>query len=426
MKYLNQTKKQSDITIDKIKKLQVFTDPIYGFIFIDYVVLKKLINTQPLQRLKKIKQLSFVNIVFNCAEHSRFSHSLGVYELARRFIEINEKMFNKREELLLLTTSLLHDVGHGPFSHAFEQIAKINHERKSVQIIKENLEIVSILDEIDKDFKNDIADIILKKSKFPLIEQLITSSLDFDRLDYLKRDSFFSGISYGNIDVNYLMRKIEIDDKNQNIVFNKSVICSIENYLISRYHMYCRLYNNKKVLGYTAIFIKLFERINYLFHQKYDFENLKNNGILTLFKKFIDSKSNDISLYLQMNDNYINTLIMFLKNEKDAILVNLSNDFLNRNIWLHTKDEEKIKKKFNYSEEDSRYYIYNYKKENKIDNTKKIIYDQKKDKILIYENNKFDNITLDKTNTIIKKLLDEKIKKTDFYFFYRDKNLHNE
>ncbi|MBP3059276.1 HD domain-containing protein [Texas Phoenix palm phytoplasma] len=116
-----------------------------------------------MQRLRRIKQLGCVNIVFHGAEHSRFTHSLGVYELARRFFETNNKLlerkkiFDFREKLLLLTTALLHDIGHGSYSHIFETIFNTNHEQKSAQIIINHPEIVSILDSIDVEFKFDVA-----------------------------------------------------------------------------------------------------------------------------------------------------------------------------------------------------------------------------------------------------------------------------
>lgn len=212
----------------ELQRPEVFNDSIYGYIYIHYDFIKQLINTSPMQRLRRIKQLSCVHIVFSCAEHSRFSHSLGVYELARRFLETKHNMLTNildhRSKLLLLTTSLLHDVGHGSYSHIFEDIFATNHELKSSQIITEHHEIINILDQIDSNFKNDVASIIEKKNKYPLIEQLLTSQLDFDRLDYLKRDAYYAGVSYGCIDSERLIRNMEIDDINNKIVFKKVVL----------------------------------------------------------------------------------------------------------------------------------------------------------------------------------------------------------
>ncbi|MDV3168003.1 MAG: HD domain-containing protein [Candidatus Phytoplasma stylosanthis] len=431
-------KKKNIIT--KKEEYEVFTDPIYESIFVNHTLLKRLINTRPMQRLRKIKQLSLVNIVFHCAEHSRFNHSLGVYELARRFTEIKKNdlkkvKFRKREILLLLTSALLHDIGHGPFSHLFEKVLKTNHESLSAKIIEKNEEIQKILDDYqedyqDKNFKKDLISIIKKKNNFPLIEKLLASQLDFDRLDYLKRDSFFAGISYGYIDANYLIRSMEICGND--IVFKKSAIPSIENYLINRYHMYCRVYYNEKVLGYSVILEKIFERIKELLDNKeYTFE-FENNNLLYILKKiyYKQDDPNYTYYFLEMDDHYVNSLIMFLSKEKDTILVNLCNDFLNRNIWCHSDDEElvlinKMKEKFQYNEEEIKYYIYDYKNQIKPfdiykENIEEIKNSQKK--ILIYDKSKKINHPLGEDNrTIIKNLGNSEIKQIKFKYFYRGK-----
>ena len=152
---------------------QVFRDPLYGYINIEYDVITNLINTPPFQRLRRIRQLSGVQMVYHGAEHSRFSHSLGVYHNANKFLNVLDlkRNLNEREQLLFLVAALLHDIGHGPYSHAFEDIFDVDHELIGARIIVENKDIKTILDTVDKDFANDVASIILKKGKFPLLEQ---------------------------------------------------------------------------------------------------------------------------------------------------------------------------------------------------------------------------------------------------------------
>ncbi|MGM1458877.1 MAG: HD domain-containing protein, partial [Columbia Basin potato purple top phytoplasma] len=274
---------------EELQKPEVFNDSIYGYIYINYLFLKKLIDTSPMQRLRRIKQLSFVHMVFSCAEQSRFNHSLGVYELARRFLEINNNIliniFDHRTKMLLLTSALLHDIGHGSYSHTFEIIFKTNHEKQSATIILEHKEINNILDKIDLNFKKDVTSIINKEGKFKLIEQLLSSQLDFDRLDYLRRDAFFTGVSYGYIDSDLLIRSMEIDKKTNKIVFKKSSITSIENYLINRYHMYCRVYYHTKVIGFSVILEQIFKRVDFLFKNKYKFQC---SDIISILEKFIN------------------------------------------------------------------------------------------------------------------------------------------
>ncbi|AYJ01564.1 phosphohydrolase [Candidatus Phytoplasma ziziphi] len=352
----------------ELQKPEVFNDAIYGYIYIDYDFVEQLINTFPMQRLRRIKQLSFVHIVFSCGEHSRFIHSLGVYELARRFLDKNNNVlkdiFNHRDKMLLLTAALLHDVGHGSYSHVFEEIFKTCHEKKSAEIIEKHFQIVDILDKLDPDFKYDVASIIKKENKFQLIEQLLTSQLDFDRLDYLKRDAFFVGVSYGYIDSERLIRSIEIDEINKKIVFQKKNISVIENYLISRYHMYSIVYNHSKVLGFSVIFRNIFKRLLYLLEENYKFEiDCKNNSnnILSILRKF-QKNPDDIQAYLNIDDFYTNTLIFYLKDEKDKILSDLCFDFLNRKIWSYLdnnyENKKKIEKINNYYGRNKEYYTY--------------------------------------------------------------------
>ncbi|WCA22565.1 HD domain-containing protein [Candidatus Phytoplasma oryzae] len=405
--------------LEKFLKPEVFRDPIYGYVYFDYVFLKQLVDTSVMQRLRRIKQLGCVNIVYHGAEHSRFTHSLGVYELARKFLETNSFFLNDkihlRSKLLLLTSCLLHDIGHGSYSHIFESIFKTKHEEKSAQIIVSHHEISSILNKIDKNFKYDVASIIQKKSKFKLIEKLLSSQLDFDRLDYLKRDAFFAGVSYGSIDTDRLIRIIDIED-NQ-VVFKKSGISSIENYLISRYHMYHQVYYHPKVISYSIILEKIFQRIKYLISINYVFY-LKD--ITSILKKFIND-SNNIYDYLEIDDFYINSLIFYFKTEKDLILSNLCQDFLNRNIWSYIEKKYILKSKnqilINYKDNEEEFYYTQDKKI--IPNT---YYENKKnirEHILIsfFDKNIKKIQKLSQKSVFINCLIKNKKKK--FKFFYR-------
>ncbi|KND62659.1 HD superfamily phosphohydrolase [Candidatus Phytoplasma phoenicium] len=367
--------------VPKLKELAkpvVFRDLIYGYIYFEYEFLEKLINTKCMQRLRRIRQLSCVNIVFHGAEHSRFTHSLGVYELARRFLEMNSKdpevknIFNPetskdlkkskmRNKYLLLTAALLHDIGHGAYSHIFEDIFQTEHDFVSARIILKNTEISDILDEVhDRDFKKDLAYIltptILEPKKnnkdLQIIRKLISSKLDFDRLDYLVRDAFYTGVIYGYIDTDKLIRSINIlttVDGEQKIYFSASSVTAIENYFINYYHMYKQVYGHAKVLGYTVILKQIFLRIKDLFYEKYCF---KFANILQPLKDFLQEKEkldqtqqhfsdNYIKFYLEIDDFYVNGLIVHLQKEDDIVLKYLCHDFLNRQIWCYQEKKSK-------------------------------------------------------------------------------------
>ncbi|WP_162140159.1 HD domain-containing protein [Haploplasma axanthum] len=339
----------------KKEREQVFRDPIHGYITVSYEIITEIIDTQVFQRLRRIRQLSGVSMVYHGAEHSRFSHSLGVYHNANRFLEVPDlrNTLTEREKLLFLSAALLHDVGHGPYSHAFEDIFGVDHEKIGARIIVENKELRNVLNKVDADFALDIASIILKQGKFPLLEQLISSQLDVDRLDYLLRDAYFTGTAYGNIDIDRLIRVMRI--KNGQVVFKVSGIHAIENYLISRYHMYWQVYYHNVSRAYEVILEKTYLRIKDLLEEGYKFK-----ADVSALKEVINNPNN-LDYYVLIDDFYINGLLASFLNAKDEILKTLSSDFLNRNIWgyldVNSKNEEKISEiKNNMSDTERRYF----------------------------------------------------------------------
>lgn len=341
--------------MEKLDRQQVLKDPLYGYIHIDDVIIKKLIDTSLFQRLRRIRQLSGVQMVFHGAEHSRFSHSLGVYELAYRFLNVKElnKALDERSQLLFKTAALLHDIGHGAYSHAFEDVFKVDHEATGARMITNRYEIRDILSTVDEDFAKDVASIILKEGKFPLIEQLISSQIDIDRIDYLERDAYFTGTAYGRIDLDRLMRVMHIKDGK--IVYSVSGIHAIENYLISRYHMYWQVYYHPVARAYETILEKIYLRVKNLCIENFEFK-----ADINPLKKLIENP-NDLDSFIQIDDFFINGLISSFTKSKDEILRTLSNDFLNRHIWKYVDDNENnqiliknIKK--TYDEESLKYY----------------------------------------------------------------------
>ena len=337
--------------VKKLERQQVLKDPIYGYIHIDYEVIKKLIDSNLFQRLRRVRQLSGVQMVFHGAEHSRFSHSLGVYELAYRFLSVKELRdeLSERETLLFMCAALLHDIGHGAYSHAFEDVFDVNHEHIGARMITNRFELRDVLTTVDDDFAADVASIILKSGKFPLIEQLISSQLDIDRLDYLERDAYFTGTAYGHIDLDRIMRVLHV--KKKQIVFSVSGIHAIENYLISRYHMYWQVYYHPVSRAYETILEKIYLRVKDLCLNDFEFK-----GDLDALKSIIENP-NDLDSYIQIDDFYMNGLISSFTKSKDVILKTLADDFLNRHIWKYmddTKENEQaildIKNSFNPDE----------------------------------------------------------------------------
>jgi len=341
--------------VNKLVKQQVFKDPLYGYIHVDYEIIKKLINSTLFQRLRRIRQLSGVQMVFHGAEHSRFSHSLGVYEIANRFLTVPDiqKALNERSRLVFLSAALLHDIGHGAYSHAFEDIFGVDHEKIGAELIVKNVELRSILDSVDADFALDVSSVLKKEKKFPLIEQLISSQLDADRLDYLERDAYFTGAAYGHIDLDRLIRVLYIKDGQ--VVFKISGIHAIENYLISRYHMYWQVYYHPVSRAYEVVLEKIYQRVKDLLILGFPF-----TGNVEPLKNIIHDPFN-LDNYIEIDDFYVNGLIASFSKSSDDILRELSLDFLNRRIWGYINDTpenqvqiEKIKK--GYKPEELKYF----------------------------------------------------------------------
>lgn len=400
--------------MEKKKKGQVFRDPLYGYINIKYDIITKIIDTAAFQRLRRIKQLSGVQMVYHGAEHSRFSHSLGVYAVSTMFLRVNDlkDKLTEREQLLFMITALLHDIGHGPYSHAFEEVFQVDHELIGANIITKNKELREVLDSIDDKFAQDISGIILKVGHYPLIEQLISSQLDVDRLDYLGRDAYYTGATYGKIDLDRLIRVMEVVDNK--VTFRKTGIHAIENYLISRYHMYWQVYYHPTSRAYEIILEKIYLRVKDLLNEDFDFI-----GDIKPLKGIIKDPF-DLKCYMIIDDFYINGLISSFLRSDDKILRELANDFMNRSIWSYLDDTNENKGQINkiinaMSINERRYYtksttVYESTYNDKSENVGDQIY-------ILLEDNSIS--TLSKESKIIDSL-SYSGSKTDKKFFYKE------
>jgi len=314
----------------KLSEKKVFRDPLYGYIEVEHQTIWDLINAKEFQRLKRIKQLGGVNSVFHTAEHSRFSHSLGVYNLAKVVTEKIEDIKNylsERDKLLLYCASLLHDIGHGPFSHAFESSFGVNHEDISIQIILGNTEVNQILNQVDEKFAQDVADVISKKTNNKVILELVSSQLDLDRLDYLERDAYFTGAKYGEIDVDRIMRTMQV--KNDMLVHKYTSVIAIEDYLMSRYNMYWQVYFHPVGRSFELIIEKVYKRIKELYNA-----GTKFNDVYTPLIKLLNSNENiNLYDYLRIDDHVIYNIILESEYFDDPILSDLSSRLIHRRLF---------------------------------------------------------------------------------------------
>ena len=242
---------------------KVLRDPVHGYIHVSLQVVWDVINSAWFQRLRRIRQLGGAYVVYHCAEHSRFEHSLGVYEIVRRMVtEVRDiaEALNEREKVTVMLAALLHDIGHGPYSHAFEGVTDTSHEEFTCRIIEENTEITFILENCAIGLAKEVSDVIRHKSANPLLTQLISSQLDADRFDYLLRDAYFTGTTYGEYDLERILRIMRVTDHNQ-LVVKESGVYAVENYIMARYHMYWQVYYHPVARSYECILHMLFLRL---------------------------------------------------------------------------------------------------------------------------------------------------------------------
>jgi len=232
---------------------RTYHDPLHGAIALNRqdpteALLIGLIDTPAFQRLRRIRQLGPASLTFHGAEASRFTHSLGVLAITRRAFDRIAQPYPQLYPYrpVVLSAALLHDIGHGPFSHTGEEVFGGNHEHWTLRILRESEPIRALLDAFQPDLIDQLEQVYHKRHPVPLIWQLVTSQLDCDRLDYLMRDSYFTGTTYGKIDLERILMALRYDSVTQQLVVAEKGMAAIEHYLIVRYFMYAQIYNHPK------------------------------------------------------------------------------------------------------------------------------------------------------------------------------------
>ncbi len=340
----------------KTNEKKVMRDVIHGYIHVDYQIVWDLINTREFQRLRRISQLGGVFQVYHNAEHTRFSHSLGVYEIVRRMVNEVEDLqegLSLREKLCVMIAGLLHDIGHYPFSHAFENVSTLSHEQFTTKIILEDSEIHRVFMSYDECLAQEVASVIQHNHNNPILNQIISGQLDADRMDYLLRDAYFSGTSYGRFDLERVLRTLRV--RNQLLVVKESGIHSVEDYIMARYHMYWQVYYHPIARSFEIILYLIFKRMREKnIHDTY-FEELG------MFKPFVEGKGS-VQDHFMLDEHaaYYGFGLMLRKN--DPILADLCLRILDRKLFeyeTYSKDnEDHILKKLEELGYDVSYYIY--------------------------------------------------------------------
>lgn len=325
---------------------KVFRDPVHNYITVNHPVIYDLINTREFQRLRRVKQVSTTVYTFHGAEHSRFSHCLGVYEIARRVTEIFDEKFpdiwDSSENLLTMVAALLHDVGHGAYSHTFEKLFDTDHEAITQEIITSpDTEINAILKRVSPDFPEKVASVINHTYHNKQVIQLISSQIDCDRMDYLLRDSYYSGAKYGQFDLTRILRVIR--PTKDGIVFEYNGMHAVEDYIVSRFQMYMQVYFHPASRGMEVLLQNLLKRAKHLYQlDSQFFEKCSPNLIPFL--------ANEAGLedYLALDDGVMNTYFQAWMKSEDKILADLASRFINRKVLKSITFEEDSRKELSH------------------------------------------------------------------------------
>jgi len=377
----------------KPNKKKIFNDPIYGFITINHTIIFDLIEHPYFQRLRRIKQLGLTHLVYPGALHTRFHHALGTMHLMGQAIEVIRSKghtITEKEAEGVSIAILLHDIGHGPFSHALEHsiVNGISHEEISTLF----------MDELNKKFKGKL-DLALKifRNKYhkKFLYQLVSSQLDMDRIDYLRRDSFYSGVSEGVVNTDRIITMLNV--KNDELAIDEKGIYSIENFIIARRLMYWQVYLHKTVLSAENLSVNILKRAKELaligeelFCSPALHEFLYNKHNLQSFKK----NPKLLSVFAELDDIDIMGAIKVWVNHSDKTLSKLCKMIINRDLYkikLQKKKFEKseidtafstIKSKFKLTDNETSYFVFQ-------DHITNNAYNPKMDKInILFKNGK--------------------------------------
>lgn len=328
----------------KLASEVVLRDPVHGYIHIEDKVIFDILQSKEFQRMRRIKQLGPVSYVFPGATHTRFEHNLGVYELTRRICNIFERkypslrpgdgLWDDNNRLLAECAAILHDIGHGPYSHTFEHLFNTNHEKIGQQIITDpNTEVNQALRQVSPNFPDQVAGVIAKTYPNSQVVKMISSQADADRMDYLQRDAYFTGVSYGQFDIERILRVIR--PYQDGICFTNNGMHAVEDYIVSRYQMYQQVYFHRVGRSMEVILHHLLQRAKDVY-QKGKIE------VTPSLAKFLAGNWT-LADYLKLDDGVMETNFSMWTTSSDPILADLSKRYLFRKPLASVKINEETK-----------------------------------------------------------------------------------
>ena len=401
--------------LKRLDETKVLKDPVHSYIHIHYEVIWNCLDSKEFQRLRRIRQLGGDFQVYPTAEHSRFSHSLGVYEIVRRMVTEVKSLcveLTEYEKVCVMLAGLLHDVGHGPFSHAFEHITNHSHEEYTAKIILGNTELNAILRNVSEKLPQDIVSIIQHTHENDILNQIVSGQLDADRMDYLLRDSYFTATSYGQFDLERILRTMRVRKTNEGrkvIVVKYTGIHSVEDYIMARYQMYWQVYYHPVARSYEAVFIQLFNRLKDIFKVDKDyFEDMK------VLIPFLEKSEVSVDEYFKLDENSLLYCCALIQDKEDKIAADLAKRLQNRRLFEYVDYNEEnlaqIKNMLKENNFDERYYL-------KIENIEASVYSPYKGRKILVEKLNGDIVALEKASTIVESITKGQTKKEGTIFF---------
>ena len=307
-------------------KLKIINDPVHGFIKIPYEIIFDIMEHRCFQRLRRISQTGLLSLIFPGATHTRFHHAIGAMHLMFNALEILKQKgvkISTEEEKGAMLAVLLHDVGHGPFSHALENILMDNWHHEKLSLL--------LMEQLNEEFSGELTIAIqMFQGKYhrKFFNQLISSQLDVDRLDYLKRDSFYTGVSEGNINTQRILSTLNVLD--DELVLDEKGIYSIEHYLVARMFMYWQVYYHKAAVLAENLLIKIMNRAKTLVSQNVKVEASENLKYFLSRESSTEATEEDIARFMELDDTDVLQAIKSWKNHEDFVLSYLCKTVINR------------------------------------------------------------------------------------------------
>lgn len=291
-----------------------------------------LIDAQEFQRLRRVRQLGLAHFAYQAAEHSRFTHSLGAFHLATRVLARlrSDYKISDKHQTAVRVAALLHDIGHGAFSHVVESILGFHHEQFSIEAVLSNeTEVGRLLRNYSAELAQNVAGIIRGDFKPMALAQLVSSQLDVDRMDYLLRDSLMTGAKYGVYDLEWMIKSIEINEEADHLYVSARGLSAVEDYLQARYYMFRQVYFHRTLRSAEAVLRSLLHRALRLFAEG----NAPWYSEGTAFETVLRGEKLSLEQHLELDDSDVLFHIKQWRNSDDPTLADLSNRFLHRRLF---------------------------------------------------------------------------------------------